>query len=111
MSKTDEGPAAHLWPSAGVSAPARRTTEPHATAALVCGILGLTFVPILCSFLAVYFATSARRRIRAAPHAIEGKGLADAGWWLGLAGLILNSYLLWMVYTRIISPPIPGSVG
>jgi hypothetical protein len=113
MSETTQGPAAHLWPSAPDAAPTRRVTEPHATRALVYGILGLTVLPLICSIAAVYFGMSARRRIRDSRYALEGKGLADAGFALGLVGIAMGLFYAYIAFSRLTPPsPIPsGLVG
>jgi len=63
-----------------------------AIASLVLGIAGLIVCPIICSVLAMIFGVQARNRLRADPYG-KGAGMATAGFWLGIVGLVL-----WMLY-------------
>jgi hypothetical protein len=71
----------------GAGAPAPRTPG-KATAALVLGIVGIFICPIVCSVLAIIFGQQAKREIDADPD-LGGRGVAQAGFILGIVGLVL----------------------
>ena len=75
---------------AGASAP----TPGKATAALVLGIVGIFICPIICSTLALVFGMQARQEIDASGGALGGRGLAQAGFILGIVGLVLG--VIWI---------------
>ena len=58
-----------------------------ATAALVCGILGLTCVPIVLPIIAVVLGHSARSSIRKSEGRLSGSGLALGGLVMGYLGI------------------------
>jgi hypothetical protein len=93
------------WPQATSHPPTVRRTESRATAALVFGILGLTVLPFIGSPIAVVLGLRARRNIAESRGGPDGKGLADAGLALGLAGLLITLYFAYIIYTRILAPP------
>ena len=66
-----------------------------AVAALVLGIVGLLVCPVICSVLAMIFGVQARGRIKFNPNT-KGLGLANAGFWLGVAGIVF-----WVVVVAI----------
>lgn len=102
------------WPQPTLPPPAIRQTESRATAALVFGVLGLTVLPFIGSPIAVVLALNARRRIASSRGRLNGKGLADAGLALGLVGLLITLYFVYIIYDRILSPPShipPGFAG
>jgi hypothetical protein len=63
-------------------------TPPAATFALVLGIAGLIALPVICSVAAIALGRSALTRIDANPR-YQGRGIAQAGFLLGIAGLVL----------------------
>ena len=73
-------------------------TGPHssgkATAALVMGILGLVFCPLICSVLALVFGYQGRNEIDGSGGRISGRGSATAGVVLGWAGIALWGLLI-----------------
>jgi hypothetical protein len=69
---------------------------------LVCGILGLTFCPIVLSIIALVLGYSAKKTIRASGGREQGEGMATAGivtGWIGIAiwGALLGFYLVLVV--------------
>jgi hypothetical protein len=64
-----------------------QTSSGKATAALVLGILGLVFCPLICSVLALVFGYQARNEIDASGGRIDGRGSAKAGIVLGWIGV------------------------
>ncbi len=68
------------------SAPA---SSGKATAALVLGILGFVFCPLVCSVLALVFGYQSRREIDASGGRIGGRGNATAGIVLGWIGVVI----------------------
>ena len=60
-----------------------------ATAALVLGILGLVFCPLICSVLALVFGYQGRREIDASGGQMSGRGGATAGIVLGWVGVVI----------------------
>ena len=65
-----------------------------ATAALVMGILGLLFCPLVCSVLALVFGYQSRREMDASGGRLGGRGNATAGIVLGWIGLAIMVALL-----------------
>ena len=77
-------------------------TNSSAIASLVCGILGLTFCPIVLSIIALVLGYSAKKTIRASGGREQGEGMATAGivtGWIGIAiwGALLGFYLVLVV--------------
>ena len=70
------------------------TSSGKATAALVLGILGLVFCPLVCSVLALVFGYQSRREIDASGGRIGGRGSATAGIVLGWVGLVIWGLLV-----------------
>lgn len=68
-------------------APTRPTVD-GAVAALVCGILGLVFCPLL-SIPGIVMGRRAMRRCDASGGYYDGRGLAQAGFITGLVGALL----------------------
>jgi uncharacterized protein DUF4190 len=96
---------AESWGHPPSPPPVPRRTEPQATAALVFGVLGLTVLPFIGPIVAVVLGMRARRRIAASGERIDGKGLADAGFALGIVGVLFSLYFVYIVYARIMAPP------
>jgi hypothetical protein len=65
-----------------------------ATAALVLGVLGIVFCPIVFSVLALVFGHQGRREIDSSGGRISGRGLASAGIILGWVGLVIWGLLI-----------------
>ena len=61
-----------------------------AVASLVAGILGITFIPILGSLVALITGFMARKEIASNPDTLGGDGLALAGVILGGLGILLG---------------------
>jgi hypothetical protein len=78
-------------------------TSSNATVALVLGICGFVVCPLICSILAIVFATKAYREIDGSGGRIGGRGLAQAGLILGWIGvgfcaLGLLFFAAWIVF-------------
>jgi hypothetical protein len=67
-------------------APARYSRV--AITAFLNGIAGLVLVPFGCALAAILFGLWGRRRVERKPE-LKGRGLATAGIWLGVLGLIV----------------------
>ena len=65
-----------------------------ATAALILGVLGIVFCPIVFSILALVFGHQGRNEIDGAGGQISGRGLASAGIILGWIGLVIWGLLI-----------------
>ena len=76
----------------GQIAPAR-TTNGKAVASLVMGIGGFLVCPLILSVLAIVFGSMAKKEIDANPNQ-DGRGLAQAGWILGIVGLSIVGLVL-----------------
>jgi hypothetical protein len=63
-------------------------TPPSATFSLLLGIAGLLVCPVICSIAAIALGNSAKARIDANPR-YPGRGVAQAGVVLGIAGLAI----------------------
>ena len=85
-------------PSTGSGPPAQQRTPGNAVAALVLGILGIIFCPIICSVLAIIFGRQAKDQIERDPN-LTGAGLAQAGYIMGIVGLALVALgiVFWIV--------------
>ena len=68
-----------------------------ATAALVLGILGLVFCPLICSVLALVFGYQGRREIDASGGQMSGRGNAVAGIVLGWIGAVFYGLILLLI--------------
>jgi hypothetical protein len=69
--------------------PGAQQSSGKSTAALVLGILGLVFCPLICSVLALVFGYQARREIDASGGRLTGRGNATAGIVLGWIGVAI----------------------
>jgi hypothetical protein len=70
-----------------------RRTEGTATASLVLGIVGIFVCPIICSELAIIFGVQAKGKIRQ-DSSLQGEGMAQAGFILGIVGVVIYGGLL-----------------
>jgi hypothetical protein len=61
-----------------------------AITAVLNGVAGLVLVPFGCSLAAILFGLWGRRRVERRPE-LKGRGLATAGIWLGVVGLVVAS--------------------
>ena len=64
-------------------------TNDKALISLIAGILGLTFLPLLGSIVAVVTGNMAKKEIRVSAGAYSGEGMATAGLVLGWIGIVL----------------------
>jgi len=64
-------------------------TNDKALISLIAGILGLTFLPLLGSIVAVVTGNMAKKEIRVGAGAYSGEGMATAGLVLGWIGIVL----------------------
>lgn len=92
------------WPAprAPASAPSEvaqpvypsRRTDGMAIASMVCGILGVIFFPVglsvVLSIVAIVLGKQSRDRIHASDGALNGHQFANAGFILGIVGLVLG---------------------
>jgi hypothetical protein len=69
-------------------------TSGKSTAALVLGILGLLFCPLICSVLALVLGHQSRREIDASGGRLGGRGNATAGIVLGWVGIAIMIALI-----------------
>src|SRR5215207_5828350 len=74
-----------------------RASSGKSTAALVLGILGLLFCPLICSVLALVFGYQARGEIDASGGRMGGRGNAKAGIVLGWIGIALSVIFIVLV--------------
>lgn len=68
-------------------APAQVPDSSTALISLIAGILGLTFLPLIGSIVALITGFSARREIRESSGTLGGDGMAQAGIILGWVGV------------------------
>lgn len=81
-------------------APVRRTSG-MAIASLVLGVLGLMFIPVIGSILAIVFGAVAMKQIDRDPG-LDGRGLAIAGLVMGIVGVLLCGFLFLLVMPLMI---------
>ena len=74
-----------------------------ATAALVLGILGLVFCPLICSVLALVFGYQGRREIDASGGQMSGRGSATAGIVLGWIGVVIYGIFLLLIVIGLLA--------
>ena len=70
------------------------TASGKATAALILGVLGIVFCPIVFSVLALVFGHQGRNEIDGSGGRISGRGLATAGIILGWIGIVIWGVLI-----------------
>jgi len=71
-------------------------TEGLAVASLVLGIVGLVGCLVVAPILAIVFGLQAKTKISQNPAALQGAGMAQAGFVLGIIGLALDVvYIAW----------------
>jgi hypothetical protein len=86
-------------PGFGYEPPRQQQQTPgNAVASLVLGIVGLVVCPIICSVLAIVFGQQAKGQIERDPN-LGGAGLAQAGYIMGIVGLVLYGLLIlfWII--------------
>ena len=79
------------------------TSSGKATAALVLGILGLVFCPLICSVLALVFGFQARNEIDGSGGRISGRGNATAGIVLGWIGVVISALFVILVIIGLLA--------
>ena len=79
------------------------TSSGKATAALVLGILGLVFCPLICSVLALVFGYQARNEIDASGGRLSGRGSASAGIVLGWVGVVITALFLILIVIGVLA--------
>ena len=79
------------------------TSSGKSTAALVLGILGLVFCPLICSVLALVFGYQSRREIDASGGRMSGRGNATAGIVLGWIGVALTAIFIVLLIIGLIA--------
>jgi Domain of unknown function (DUF4190) len=77
------------WENAYQPYQPQQESSGKAMAALILGICGLVVCPLICSILAVVFATQARAEIRASGGRLGGAQNAQVGLILGWVGVAL----------------------
>jgi len=80
-----------------------QTSNGKSTAALVLGILGLLFCPLICSVLALVFGYQSRREIDASGGRMGGRGNATAGIVLGWIGVSISVIFLILLVIGILA--------
>src|SRR5215210_5258493 len=80
-----------------------QTSSGKSTAALVLGILGLVFCPLICSVLALVFGYQSRREIDASGGRMGGRGNATAGIVLGWIGVALCTIFIVLVVIGLLA--------
>jgi Domain of unknown function (DUF4190) len=81
--------------------PIQRTCD-RAVAALVVGIVGLVFIPVVAPVLALWLGISAKKQIRD-DSSLTGEWMATVGIILGAIGVAL-SLLMLLVVVFIVAP-------
>jgi hypothetical protein len=79
------------------------TSSGKATAALVLGILGLVFCPLICSVLALVFGYQARNEIDGSGGQISGRGNAKAGIVLGWVGVVICALFVILIIIGVLA--------
>ena len=92
-------------------APGAQQSSGKSTAALVLGILGLVFCPLICSVLALVFGYQARREIDRSGGTLNGRGAATAGVVLGWIGVVIYGALIGLVILGLIVGDVESTDG
>ena len=79
-------------------------TSGLAIVSLVCGVLGLTFLPLLGALVAVITAPLAKKEIRESDGTMSGWEIAQAGQILGWIGIGLSVIILCCITVLVIIP-------
>ena len=87
------------------------TSSGRATAALVLGILGLVFCPLICSVLALVFGYQSRREIDASGGRMSGRGNATAGIVLGWIGVTLTAIFIVLIIIGVLAGDTTSTSG
>lgn len=76
-----------------------QTSNGKATAALVLGIVGILFCPLVCSLLAIILGSTAKNEIAASGGYQTGESNARAGIILGWIGLAIGAIfgIIWAI--------------
>jgi hypothetical protein len=82
-----------------------------AIVSLIAGILGLTFIPLIGSIVAVITGPMAKKEIRGSRGALGGEGLATAGVILGWIGIVLTVLGLCIAGVAILLPLLLIAIG
>ncbi len=71
-------------------------TDPLAITSLVLGIIGIVFIPasIILSPIALVTGVRAKRRIAERGGSVEGTGIAQAGFILGIIGTVIAALVI-----------------
>ena len=87
-----------------------RTTSGTATASLICGILGLTLLPVIGSILAIILGRMAKSEIKRSGGLLGGDGMATIGLILGYAsiGLVIVGTIAAVVFGFVLPAGILG---
>lgn len=97
IAPTRPDPAEEFWDAPSHPAPyVSPRTNGLAVTALVLGVLGLTVVPLIASIPALFFADAGLKQIDRSAGAQSGRGMAIAGYVLGLVGALLALLVLGM---------------
>ena len=89
-------------------------TSSMAIVSLIAGILGLTFVPMIGSIVAVITGPMAKKEIRESRGAVGGEGLATAGGilgWIGIGLTVLGLCILCIFAVATLLPLLLIAVG
>lgn len=86
-----------------------RRSSTNATISLVMGILGFVCCPVVCSALAIYFASQANKEIALDPS-LDGASMAKAGQILGIVGLVLTAIAV-VIYAIILAVALTSDVS
>lgn len=77
-----------------ISTTTPRQNSSLAIVSLVCGILGVTLLPLLGSIIAVITAPMAKREIEASEGSLSGEEMAKIGQILGWIGIALSAFAI-----------------
>ena len=80
-----------------------QSSSGKSTAALVLGILGLVFCPLVCSLLALVFGYQSRNEIDGSGGRISGRGSATAGIVLGWIGVVICALFLILIVIGVLA--------
>jgi hypothetical protein len=92
--------------------PGARQSSSDAVTALVLGILGLVMCGPFTAIPAIFLGRKATREIDASQGRLEGRGMAQAGFVLGIVGTVVGGLaLLFFVFLFLVGGVVSSSFG
>lgn len=89
QSAAPQTPQPVTQPQATSHQPQAPTTDGMAIASVVVSAAGFFTIPVVLHIVGIILGVQSRKRIRESAGTLTGQGLATAGIWVGIAGIVL----------------------